>query len=120
MYNRNIKNIYQENQILMASPKQLIVLLYDGCIKQLKLAEFALAEKKFDEVNANLIKAQNIVQELKNTLNHAEGGEVAQNLDELYNYILSGMIQANVSKDAMLIRKYRGMIEDLRETWIQI
>lgn len=117
---RNVPNVYKQNQVLNATPKKLVILLYEGAIKNLKLAELSADEKKIEATGNALIKAQNIISELMNTLDFENGGEVAQNLNQLYDYLISELIKANVSKESEDIKRSRVMLEELRDTWIEI
>ena len=120
MYQKNGSAIYKENQILNASPKKLIVLLYEGCIKNLKLAEISIAEKNIEKTNQVLIKAQDILAELMNTLDFEKGGEVAENLYRMYEYLASELVKANISKNSEDVQSSRKIIEELRDAWIEI
>lgn len=120
MQQRNAQNIYKQNQILNASPKKLVVLLYDGCIKNLKLAEISIAEKNIEQANNALIKAQDIVAELAGTLNKDQGGQIAEDLSDIYEYLMTKLIEANRTKDVTIIQKNREMLEELREAWAGI
>lgn len=116
----NIANIYKQNQVMTASPKELVVLLYEGAVKALRLAELGLEEKKLDLVNKNLIKAQDIVSELANTLDMDAGGEIAEQLADLYDFFLSELYQANVTKDNEKIIYVREKMQELLESWKEI
>lgn len=120
MQQRNAPNVYKQNQILNASPKKLVVLLYDGCIKNLKLAEISIAEKNIEQANTALIKAQNIVAELASTLDFEQGGQIAQDLNDIYGYLMTKLIEANRTKDTAIIQKSCEMMEELREAWAEI
>ena len=117
---RNVANIYKQNQVNAASPKELVVMLYEGCIKFLRLAEIGLEEKRLDLVNTNLIKAQNIIEELRLTLNTNVEGEVTDQLASLYDYFLSELFQANIHKDNEKIIYVREQMTDLLEAWKEI
>lgn len=120
MQQRNAQNIYKQNQILNASPKKLVVLLYDGCIKNLRLAENSIAEKNVEQANTALLKAQNIIAELASTLNIEQAGQIAQDLNDIYEYLMTKLIEANRTKDVTIIQKNREMLEELREAWAEI
>lgn len=60
---------YQQNSVNTASPGELTLMLYNGCLKFINLAKKAIEDKKMEEKNVNLIKAQKIIQELMVTLN---------------------------------------------------
>lgn len=117
---QNVSDIYKRNQVTAASPKELVVMLYGGCIKFLRLAELGLEENKLDLVNTNLIKAQNIIEELRVTLNMEAGGEVSNQLAALYDYFLSELFQANIHKDKDKIIYVRNQISELLEAWKEI
>lgn len=120
MQQRNAQNVYKQNQILNASPKKLVVLLYDGCIKNMKLAEFSITENKLDQAHTALIKSQDIIAELASTLNKEQGGQIAQDLSDIYEYLMRNLIEANRTKDIELIQKNREMMEELRDAWAEI
>ncbi|WP_027108790.1 flagellar export chaperone FliS [Lacticigenium naphthae] len=110
-------SVYKENQVTTASPKQLVILLYQAAVKNMRLAELAIDSKENDKVNKHLIKAQDIIQELASTLNFEQGGEVAQNLADLYAYLLPQLIQANIKKDKEKIEQCRKIMNELLEAW---
>lgn len=115
-----VKNIYQTNQIATASPKKLLIMLYDGAIKNLRLAELSLNEKNLENVNKYLTKTQDIITEFMTTLNFEDGGEVAQNLYRLYEYMDYRLIRANIDKDIEPIKEIKKYLEELRDTWMKI
>lgn len=116
----NAHSHYKENQILTASQGQLIVMLYEGAIKFLKLSlENITDKKKFDVVNNNLIKAQDIITELMLSLNF-EAGDVANKLYSLYIYFNRRLIEANINKDPEPIKEVLKHLIELNESWVQI
>lgn len=117
---QNISNIYKQNQVNTASPKELVVLLYEGAVKALRLAELGLEENKLDLVNGHLIKAQDILSELLNTLDMDAGGEIAEQLANLYRFFLSELYQANIEKDKTNIVYVREKLQELLESWKEI
>lgn len=120
MYNQNIKNVYLQNQILTASPKKLVSLLYEGAIKNLKLAKIHIQKENFSEAHQSLIKYQDIVEELQRTLDFEEGGDIASDLDALYSFLLMQGMTANIQKDVTIIDTSVNLLEELLETWNQI
>ena len=108
---------YQQNSVMTASPQELTLMLYNGCLKFIKLAKRAMAEGKFEEKNINLIKAQNIIQEMQITLNREI--EVADGMSQLYEYIYNRLIEANMKNDAAILEEAEGQVTELRDTWKQ-
>ena len=113
-------NAYVSNEIMTASPNKLVLMLFDGAIKNLKLTELAMKEKNIEKINEYIQKTQKIIVEFMSTLNHKDGGEVAKSLQNLYSYMFTTLIQANTQKDLTKVQEVRGYMEELRETWAQI
>ena len=99
---------YQANSVGTADQKQLIVMLYEGAIRFIQTAETNMASfKTYDKANANILRAQDILTELMVSLNIEQGGEIAQNLFNLYAYAKTQLLEANVQKKADTIAKNR-------------
>ncbi len=120
MSNTNPYNQYKQTQITTANQGKLIVMLYDGAIKFLTIALDNMSPKSYDVVNNNIIKAQDIITELLLSLNMDEGGEISQNLFNLYMYFKRQLLEANIKKDAEIIKQIIKLLKELREAWDQI
>ena len=120
MNQANAYNAYKNNEVMTASRTKLVVMLYDGAIKNLKLAEFALRENKIEKTNECLKKAQDIIAEFMSTLNFEQGGDIALNLQQLYEYMYFKLVRANIDKDLEAVGEVKGYLEELREAWLQI
>lgn len=110
---------YQNVAVSTASPVQLVVMLYDGAIRFCRTAEEAIAEGRFEAANADLQRAQAVLDELMGSLN-MEVGEIAQNLFRLYEYMRFRLVQANIRKDPELVREVTGLLRELRSAWARI
>lgn len=113
----NPYEVYRQQEVLSANRGDLLLLLYDGCIKQLKLARIFIDEEAVEDANNALIKAQSIISELMNGLDMQF--EVAAQLMELYSFFHSQLIRANIHKDATLVEPILEMMVELRDTWQQ-
>ena len=116
---------YQTQAVLTASPGLLVLMLYDGALRFLAQAHVALEADKddwhrFEVINRNIQKAQNIIAELKGTLNHDAGGEVAANLDRLYEYYIRRLHEANFKKDVNPVIEVEGLLGELRDGWSEM
>jgi flagellar protein FliS len=109
---------YREQEVNMANPVALIVMLYNGCIKQLKLAQIAIDKKNYEDVNDRLKKAQNIVSELAGSLDF--NYSISKELLALYDFMLREIIRINVSKDGEKINPLIRMLSGLRDSWVQV
>ncbi|OQY10521.1 MAG: flagellar export chaperone FliS [Fusobacteriia bacterium 4572_132] len=119
MYNNNPYSKYKNTQIQTATPGQLILMLYEGAIKFCKFAKMGIEEKNLDSANRYLIKVQNIISELRISLDMKAGGEISQNLNSLYDYMQSRLLQANLKKDVKILTEVQEMIEELKDAWSQ-
>jgi flagellar protein FliS len=118
MYPQNsIQQQYKQNAILTATPQELTLALYNGCLRFLRQAQLALEANDIGKVNENLLRAQDVISELMLGLN--KNYAVSENLAALYEYFKRRLIEANVSKDAEIINEVRSFIEELRDTWVQ-
>lgn len=111
---------YQRNAVLTASPEKLVKMLYDGAIKQLEKSRIGLSDTKTcrsPEVGQSLGRAIGIIGELRASLDHAAGGEIAQNLDRLYEYSLDQLSQANLSRSATGVTNALQVMRTLKEGW---
>ncbi|OFI06504.1 flagellar protein FliS [Clostridium acetireducens DSM 10703] len=110
-------NAYQKNSVNFASKEQLLLMLVEGAVKFSKIAKNALEEKDNKKAHENLVKTQNIFYELMVTLDVNKGGEWAENLMRIYDFIISQLVQANVKKDVKILNETIPLIEDIRDTW---
>ena len=117
---RNPYDQYKQTEIGTANQGKLIVMLYDGAIKFLNIAIEHMEPKTYDIVNNNIIKAQDIINELLMSLNMNEGGQISQNLFNLYMFFKKQLLEANIQKDAEMIKVVVKMLQDLREAWEKI
>ena len=114
---------YKQTLIMTASPMELILMLYDEAIKSLSKAENAFkleGPERIEEINNNLIHAQDVITELAVSIDVEKGGEIAENLHRLYDFMLNHLTKANASKIIMPIIDVRKLLSDLRETWKQV
>jgi flagellar secretion chaperone FliS len=110
---------YRETQIKTASKGKLVVLLYDGLIRFLDIALENLPKKRYDLVNENLLKAQDIISELMMSLNF-EAGDISHKLLSIYSFFNSKLIEGNIKKEQAPIAFVRRMSSDLRDAWNEI
>jgi len=110
---------YKRMQVETASQGRLIIMLYDGALKNLRSAKKSIVHKDINGAHNFLIKAQDIIRELNATLN-MNAGEIAQNLRNLYLYMLKSLVEANVAKDAAKVEEVIELLSTLKEAWDSI
>jgi len=108
---------YQQNSVMTASPQELTLMLYNGSLKFMKLAKRAMADKKYEEKNTNILKAQNIVQELRITLDLDIDMSAA--LAQMYEYMYTRLLDANTKNDPAALEEVETLMTDMRNTWKQ-
>ncbi|MEO6596709.1 MAG: flagellar export chaperone FliS [Planctomycetota bacterium] len=111
---------YQRNAILTTSPEKLVKLLYDGAIKNLEKSRIGLADSKTarsPEVGQSLGRAIGIVGELRASLDHAAGGQIARDLDRLYEFSLDQVSQANLTRTDTGVVNALQVLRTLKEGW---
>ena len=122
MINNSAQFKYQATRISTATKEQLLLITYDIGIKACHAAENAMLGKNgqspdYDLANREIIRAQEVVRELMVTLNRDKGGEMADKLMQLYDYMYQLLVDANMKKEPDNIRTVRGMLEELKQTW---
>lgn len=108
---------YQQNSIMTATPEELTLMLYNGCIKGIRLAKVGLEEKDYEKANLYMCKAQAIIRELRGTLDMKY--DISKNLYDLYTYFLDRLIEANVKKESGILDEVEQFVADLRDTWAE-
>lgn len=116
----NAGNAYKSNEVMTAPKKKLVIMLYEGAVKNLKLAKIAMEEQNIEKTNAAFIKTQNILTELMSTLNFDQGGDIAKNLMALYQYMYQRTVSANIEKNQDTADEVIGYLEELKDAWSQI
>lgn len=112
-----VEQQYLEEQILNASPGQLLLMLYDGAIKNVLIAKKAIGEKDYETSNNKLIRAQKIIMEFMETLDFNVYPEMAKNLLGIYEYLHYQLVQANIKHDVVLLDEVLWHLKNLRKTW---
>jgi flagellar protein FliS len=116
MNNPSMRARYIADAVTTASPGKLLVMLYDRLVLDLVKAEEALGGGDRQAASTQLQHAQDIVIELRTTL-RTDVWDGAAGLAELYGFLLTELIQANVRGDAAQVASCRSMVEPLRDAW---
>ncbi|WP_353248717.1 flagellar export chaperone FliS [Salinisphaera sp. T31B1] len=106
---------------MSASPHQLIVMLFDGTHAALKKSQWAIANNDLAAKGRTLSKAIDIIERgLRAALDFERGGEIAQRLDSLYDYMVRTLMRANLHSDATLVAEVDTLLTDISSAWKQI
>ena len=110
-------NVYKQQQILTATPEQLILMLYNGCIKFINESAKAIEEKDVQKAHNACIRAQDIITELMASLDM--NYPIAKEMAALYEYANHELVTANLKKEASHLENAKMVITNIREGWVE-
>ena len=109
---------YQQQSIMTASPGDLTLMLYNGCIKFIKQSQLAVEKKDISDAHTAIVRAQDIIIEFMSTLDMQI--DLSNNLMALYQYINQRLTEANMRKDSQALAECLGLVTELRDTWAEV
>ena len=115
---------YANNKILTASPAELVLMLYEAAIKFTNIAISAVEiteehpSKDIEKAHENIVKVERIIEELQLSLDKKY--PVAQDFDNVYQYIQQRLIDANISKDKEVLEEILKHLRKMRDTWKEV
>ena len=112
------QDAYRRQDIMTASAVDLIVMLYDALKKNLILGRRGIEKKDVQGAHKHLMKAQDIVTELVNSLDM--NYEISEELLTMYEFIMRNLIEANITKDPEPLEPVIEMVDGIREAWKEI
>jgi flagellar secretion chaperone FliS len=112
----NLRDRYLQDSISTASPAKLLLMLYDRLVLDLMQGETALRDGNREEAHERITHAQEIVIELQVSLD-VEAWSGAPGLANLYGWLLTELIGANIARDADRVAACRALVEPLRDAW---
>ena len=110
---------YKRADVETASQGKLIVMMFNGAIQRAEEAKRQLEKDDKESVHNNLIRAQDIISELRGALN-MQTGEIADNLDRIYEYFQHLLIRANIRKNSEPIDECIELMVRIRDTWREL
>lgn len=108
---------YLKNQVMSASPNRLIEMLMEAGIKNIRLGVLALEMKQVVKAGEYLIKAQDIVSELRYSVNAEIESEIPDQLIQLYDFMYNQLVIGNVDQDIQVLQEVQKLLTELLETW---
>ncbi len=114
---------YETQRVMTASPMELVLMLYDNAIRHLSAAleasEIEDYPARMQAFNHSLLRAQDFVAELACSVDIERGGEMAENLNRLYEFMMRHLISANTEGRSEPVRDVMTMLKELREGWTE-
>lgn len=115
------QSVAVQTAVSMADPHRMTLMLYDGAIEALRLAQAHMGTRRVAAKCEAIGKALRIVEEgLKASVDRAAGGELAERLIALYDYITMRLLQANLRNDRKALEEASRLLSELRSAWAQI
>lgn len=111
---------YQKNDLVNLTPGQIVVRLYQALERALKMAREALVEGDVGPQGEQIGRALAIVAELQAALNLEEGGEIGENLNNLYFYLTEEISKANLANDVFHLDNAITTVKPLTEAWVEL
>lgn len=121
----NPYSAYKQTGVKTATQGKLVVMLYNEAVKQLNNAinwfspEGKVDPSNIEKLNANILKAQEIITELMVSLDMTSGEEIAKNLLALYVFFNKELMNANMTLNKEKIQSVCKMMSELRDSWVQ-
>jgi len=111
---------YHVNDISTSSQGQLILMMYDGALQAVNQSMQCMDQKDVAGQSRFILKAQDIINELSLALDMKQGGEVSKTLEQLYQFVLNQLIQANITSNKMYLETVTKVLSPLRDAWSRI
>ena len=124
----NAISTYRETKVKTASQGQLIIMLYDGAVKNLDQALELLGSnargkknpESIEKISNAILKTQEIITELTVSLDFELGGEIAKNLFSLYTWFNKELVEANIAQDTNKVITVRNLLNELKSAWVEV
>src|SRR5690349_20930139 len=117
MAGNNGANQYKQTAIKTANRGQLLIMLYEAAIHHVKKASLAIDKKDLQTKGASIGKVHDIINELSNTLNFEAGGEIARDLERLYNIMIEQLVKGNIENSKEALSSVHKLLETLLGAW---
>jgi flagellar protein FliS len=111
---------YVQTQVQSATPLQLVSLLYDAAVKSAATAHEAMMQRNIPARRDAINKLMDILTELQGSLDLERGGPIAAELDRIYTYLFTRLVEAVSTQTAPPIAEVHGLLLTLREAWQQL
>jgi len=117
---KQYKSIELQTRIDTASPHELIELLLQGARSHIVTAQGNIQRDQIKEKGEHIGRALSIIEGLKSSLNHDQGGEIATNLLKLYDYVQHILLKANLNNDEDLLAQSNLLLAQVHQAWQSI
>jgi flagellar protein FliS len=110
-------NQYKQTAVKTANRGQIVIMLYEAAIQNVKKAAVAIDQKDIPGKGVAIGKAHDIINELLNTLDFEVGGNIAKDLERLYNFMTEQLVKANMEISKEPLQTVQKLLETLLDGW---
>ena len=111
---------YRAGSVETATPGELVLMLYNEAVRSMKDSLVYMGQNDMAGSNSKLLRAQDIIDELRISLNLASGGDIAKRLASVYDFAYASLLSANVRKDPILVENVVKVFAELRDGWEEL
>ncbi|EIC20520.1 flagellar export chaperone FliS [Thiorhodovibrio frisius] len=108
------------SEISVASPHRIIQLLFEGALERIAVGKGAMLQGNIAKKGEQISKAINIIDGLRGVLDHEKGGELAERLDALYEYMSYQLLQANLRDNPDALDEVTKLLREVKSGWDEI
>ncbi len=121
MYPNKAAKQYQavssQTSVVDADPHRLVQILMENALQKLAFAKASMARSNVHDKGLNISLALSIIEALQSSLNKEEGGQIADNLSELYSYMMNTLLEANLTDDMQKIDEAIKLLGIIKDGW---
>ncbi|WP_340121038.1 flagellar export chaperone FliS [Methylobacter svalbardensis] len=114
---KQYQQVSVNSSVMGASPHRLVQMLMEGALERIALAKASMARNEIATKGHNIGVAINIVGGLQGSLNYEAGGEIAGNLNNLYDYMVRRLLAANSQNDESILDEVSGLMVEIKMGW---
>ncbi|SDX34085.1 flagellar protein FliS [Allochromatium warmingii] len=104
-------------EIAVADPHRLTQMLFEGALERIAVARGAMAQNNVALKGQKINQAMDIIGALRGALDLQRGGEIAANLDALYDYMIRRLVTGNARNDANILEEVAGLLREIKAGW---
>lgn len=113
------KRNYQQTALGGATPVELVVVLYDATIEDMRHALLAMQQHDIEACVRHIGHALIVLQQLQGTLDFERGGEAARQFERFYNLVRGKLLEAQIRNSAQIVREQMRYFSEVRDCWMQ-
>ncbi|MFN3162838.1 MAG: flagellar export chaperone FliS [Pseudohongiellaceae bacterium] len=124
MYNQTLLNEYQQigvqSKVNSSNPHSLVAMLLDGLLEKLARAQGALERGDLNNKGVALSSGIRIIDGLRASLDFQRGGDIANNLGSMYDYMERRLVEANAKSDSKIVAEVVSLVNEIKDGWDSI